>query len=71
MGKFWLKSKTIWLNILAGGPLVADAMFGIHAALTEQGGYDLIPEPWAQTLQAVLVIGNIILRFSTTQPVRT
>lgn len=55
MNKSFLKSRTIWINVLG---LVA--LF-----LQSQFGYILIPE--AQS--AVLLLLNLVLRFDTSEPI--
>ena len=49
-------SKTLWFNLLAGAIGLAQ----------QQGLFSLIPEPYGP---AVIVLGNLLLRLITTQPV--
>lgn len=59
--KHWLKSKTIWFNALIAGLAAAEASFSLLKPYLGEGIY-------GAALFAVTV-GNVILRFATTQPV--
>jgi len=62
MGKSLFSSKTIWANL---------AVIGV-GVLTYLHGHELIQEnPTVVSILAVAVgIGNVILRFITTEPIR-
>lgn len=51
-----LTSWTVWFNLLLGGVEIAQA----HDL------FKLIPEPWGPV---VMLVGNILLRYRTAQPV--
>ena len=52
-----LLSRTFWFNVLAGAIGVCQA----------QGIFTAIPDPWGPL---VVMLGNIALRYITTQPVK-
>lgn len=56
--KAWYESKTIWFNILAGLVLIASA-FGF-------AGFEM-DETYRQIAEVLIVVINLILRFSVTK----
>lgn len=66
-----IKSKTMWFNALL--PVIA-ALPQILEGLASPEGAEairaLIPAQWSSILLAVAVVGNIILRKVTTQPLQ-
>jgi len=59
--KNWYASKTLWVNLVAGGVTVA-GVFGVDVGLS--------PETQAELVAGILVVVNIILRFVTNTGLR-
>ncbi len=59
-------SKTFWFNLLAGFPVLLDALLPI---LNDPQFQDLIPAHYLPYYTLALTIGNIWLRTRTSQPV--
>jgi len=57
-GKPWYASKTVWVNLIA-----------LMAVLASFKGIEITPEEQAQILTGVLAIVNILLRFTTHEPI--
>jgi len=55
-----LKSKTLWVNVIAILGIILNGLYGI----------DLDAETQAVLVTSVLALANIILRFFTSQPIR-
>jgi uncharacterized membrane protein len=53
--KAWWRSKTLWVNLVAGAALLAQSQFGFIVDAEAQG--------------AVLVVVNLVLRLITNEPV--
>lgn len=58
--KPWYKSKTLWVNLLAGVAALTGA-FGVDVGLT--------PEVQASIAAGVVALINLVLRLVTKQPV--
>ena len=58
--KRWCKSKTIWFAVLTGGVGIGTAVIDSGVANETVAGYALIG----------VAVGNAILRFVTTEPVK-
>ncbi len=68
-GKRWFQSKTIWFN----GFMLLSAIVGVLGSPELLDFVELLPESWRAWLLAVipflLVIGNVILRLVTREPI--
>ncbi len=53
--KAWWRSKTLWINLVAGGALLAQSQFGFVISPEVQG--------------AILTVINLVLRLITNEPV--
>ena len=60
-GKYFYKSKTFWVNIVA----IAASMFGVFGL-----DIDLNPEAQATVVTTIMGFVNIVLRFTTKEPIK-